>query len=294
MLLLQGHTGPISDAALVYAPDGRMLVSGSDDGTIRVWDLATGKVRKVLEAHKAIVTGVAFGLGGSVLVSGSHDRMARVWSVDDFRCLHKWSSKLHAGVVSVAVSADGRVVAVASGAYPRAEVQRWDLLENKKLPPIGTHGSQIGPLAFSPDGRLLATGSMGSLVRLWNVETGEMRGELRHRSWVQAVAFSGDSQVLAPTSGPTITLWDVPALARRALLRGHAGTVRSLTLSPDGKALASASVDRSIRVWDLATGKLRAAYRWNIGRAYAVAFSPSGMTMAAGGDKDVVVWDLDE
>src|SRR5262249_42263051 len=152
---------------------------------------------------------------------------------------------------------------------------------------------QIGALAYSPDGRLLASGAADDHDRVWDCQTGEERLDLKHRSWIQSVRFAPDGRVLATVGGRIIYLWDPATGETRGELRGHREKVRCLAFSPDGRTLASAAEDRVVRLWDVADLRQRQAFKWQVGEVHAVAFAPDGMTMAAGGDADIVVWDVD-
>jgi WD40 repeat protein len=296
MRLFQGHTGEIGNMALAYSPDGRMLVSGSQDKTAKVWDLATAKEKWTFKGHKEFVDCACFGLGGAVVVTGSHDGAVILWDVKTGKKLKRWTIP-GKSVCSMAIAPDGRSVAAAGGRMFGSrgnKINRFDLDGRERPEEIGQHSTQIGALAYSGDGSMIASGDYYSNVNVWNVATGQLLQTMRHRSHVQGLAFSPDGKLLATTGGQSVFLWGSPGGTSRGQLKGHRGTVMCLAFSPDGQLLASASLDRTVRVWDVATGRLRTAFRWPIGQLHAVTFSPNGMTMAAGGDKDIVIWDLDE
>jgi WD40 repeat protein len=153
-----------------------------------------------------------------------------------------------------------------------------------------------GPVAFSPDGRRLA--SSGSyrewaIVKIWDTAAGQELLALRgHEDPVWDVAFAPDGCTVASASADrTIKLWDLTSGAEQATLRGHTDQVDAVAFSPDGQFLASASHDRTVRLWDVARGKEHAVFQGHVGRVTSVAFSPDGHWLASGSyDKTVRLW----
>ncbi|MEH1903648.1 MAG: NB-ARC domain-containing protein [Nostoc sp.] len=153
----------------------------------------------------------------------------------------------------------------------------------------------ISSVAFSPNGKLLATGDADGKTYLWQVDDGKLLFSCTgHSSWVKSVAFSPDGQTLASGSDDqTVKLWDVHDGKCLKTLHGHSNWVRSLAFSPDGQTLASGSEDQTVKLWDVHTGKCLTTLQGNTNRVRSVAFSPDGQTLASGSEKQTVkLWDI--
>ncbi|MHC5857640.1 WD40 domain-containing protein [Nostoc sp.] len=153
----------------------------------------------------------------------------------------------------------------------------------------------ISSVAFSPNGKLLATGDADGKTYLWQVDEGKLLFTcIGHSSWVKSVAFSPDGQTLASGSDDqTVKLWDVHNGKCLKTLQGHSNWVRSVAFSPDGQTLASGSEDQTVKLWDVRNGKCLITLQGNTNRIMSVAFSPDGQTLASCSEKQTVkLWDV--
>lgn len=328
---LKGHSNSIVSVA--FSPDGKTLVSGSWDHTIKLWYVASGKELKTFNGHSRDVYSVAFSPDGKKVASGSLDSTVKLWDIDSGQELKSLKKQNPIGsnpiitynpgydpVFSVAFSPDGQTVA--SGNSDNT-IKLWDVTSGQELKALKGHSHFVQSVAFSPNGKMLASGSDDRTIKLWDVASGqELRTLKGHSSHVrsvalivggttlessggigimlwdvatgQDVAFSPDGKTRANGSGATIKLWDVASAKELKTLKGHSNSVESVAFSSDGKTLASGGDDDTIKLWNVASGQEVKSLkgRTNYMTVHAVAFSPNGKTLASSNFGGIKLWDV--
>jgi len=220
----RGHTNSVNSMA--FSPDGKILASGSDDQTIRLWKVSSGQCLTILQGHTSVVDSVAFSPDGKILASESDDQTICLWEVRSGQCLtilqgHNYRVK------SVAFSPDGKILASGSGDQT---VRLWEVSSNQCFTILQGHNHRVKSVAFSPDGKILASGGGDQTVRLWEVSSNQCFTILQgHSGRIKSVAFSPDGKILASGSGDlTVRLWEVSSNHCLTILQGHTSVVRSV------------------------------------------------------------------
>jgi mono/diheme cytochrome c family protein len=255
-----GHTAPIR--AIAVSADGKLAVSGSEDRTLRLWDVQTGRELRRFEGHRAAVTAVAFSPDGRRIVSGSADRTLRLWDVESGRERRVLSGHTDA-ISAVAFAPDGR--RILSGSLDRT-LLLWDAETGQELRAFTGHDGRISSIAFAPDGKLALSGSHDRSVCLWDVKTGKMIRTIGGLGEVYAVAFAPDGRSFATGGNERVVrLWAVANGRELRRLEGHGNAVIGVAFAPDGQTVLSASSqyqspDRTIRLWDPATGQEKRSF----------------------------------
>ncbi len=282
----EGHTETVTSVA--FAPDERTVLTGSWDGTARLWDAVTGDLLHKFEGHTGPVTSVAFSPNGSTVLTGSWDGTARLWEAATGGLLHTFIG--HTGpVTSVAFAPDGRTVLTGSG---DGTARLWDAIGNPLH--IFVAESWVHDVAFAVDGQAVLTASDDRTARLWDVASGErLRTFTGHTGPVSSVVFAPDEQtVLTGSWDGTARLWEAATGERLRTFEGHAGPVTSVAFASDGRTVLTGSSDRTARLWGAASGDWLRTFTGHTRPVTSVAFSPDGQTVLTGsGDGTARLWD---
>jgi WD40 repeat protein len=310
LVVQTGHSETVNSVA--FSPDGKTLASGSEDHTIKLWEVTTGRVLRTLTGHSDGVNSVAFSPDGKRLASGGDDKTIKLWDVSTGTELHTLTGLGH-WILSVTFSPDGRLLASGND---YGGIELWDVASGTRLHETGVelHSGtyakapefcycEVRSVVFSPDGKTLASGTGSAFfikvsdypVDLWDVASLTRLRTLAHHSLgIRSVAFSPDGKVLASGSeDQTIKLWDVKSGRELRMRMRQSLAVNSVAFSPDGKTLASVSDDKTIKLWEAASGSELRTLRGHSAPGRLVAFSPDGKTLASGsGDETIKLWDV--
>jgi WD40 repeat protein len=275
------HQKPIT--VLAFSPDGKVVLTGDQTGTARLWETRTGKPIGPALHHQALVCAVAFSPDSKTVLTGSHDDSARLWEVATGRPIGE--PLRHQGwIQAVAFSPDGKTVLTGAG---DRTARLWEAASGRPIGAPLRHRDDVLAVAFSPDGKTLLTAGAYE-ARLWEAASGKPIGPpLRHPGYFTAVAFSPDGKTVltANAADKTAGLWQAASGKPIGPLLQHQDAVTAVAFSPDGKTLLTASLDKTARLWDAATGRPIGAPLRHEHEVWAAAFSPDG-TMVLTGSQD--------
>jgi len=283
---LRGHTGDIPSVA--FSPDGKRIVSGSDDNTVKVWDAVSGQEMLTLKGHTNLVRSVAFSPDGKRIVSGSWDGTVKVWDAASGRETLTLEGHRERAP-SVAFSPDGK--RIISGSWDKT-VKVWDSVSGQETLTL-KHSEAVTSVTFSPDGKWIVSASDDNTLKIWDATSGQQTLTVKAQTIPFCVAFSPDGRrIVSGGLSNTFRVWDATSGQQTLTLKGHTGSIMSVAFSPDGKRIVSGSTDDTLRVWDATSGQETLTLKGHTYGVLSVAFSPDGKRIVSGsGDKTLKLWD---
>lgn len=312
-ILLQGHRDSVSSIA--FSPDSKILASGSDDRTIRLWDVDKWTTSRTLKGNGRNITSVGFSFDGKRIFGGTTTDegflgMVIEWEVSSGRELQKLPGHTRR-VNCLAVSPDNKTLATGS---IDCTIKLRDLTTGDVQFTLDGHTDVVDALAFSPDGEIVLSASRDRTLRLWAAKNGKSIAILRgHVGRIYSVAFTPDGKTVVSgadkggSKGPgEIKLWDVSQASELATLKGHSNFVFAVAVSPSGRKLASASnisgsgneSRHEIKIWDLESRRELQSVIWkgsDSSLTTCLAYSPDGKYLALGDwDGTIKVWKLED
>jgi WD40 repeat protein/serine/threonine protein kinase len=266
--ILRGHTAWVT--AVKLSDDGSKAVSISFDGTLRLWDTASGECQRTLQMREAVGAGAMSSMTGAGMLA----------------------------ISGLALSADGTHALVGDG----EDLRLWDIMEGASSEPLQGHEGAVRSVCWDVDHSRALSGGIDNTVRLWDMETGTCRRVFKgHTFSVNAVDLSPDGRWAVSASGDsTIRLWHLSSGRCRRILRGHTDPVNAVRFSSDGRRLLSGSRDGTMRLWETKTGagvRIFRGHAWavlNLHGVNAVDLSRDGHWAISGGaDKTIRLWEVD-
>lgn len=249
---------------VAFSPNGQYLVSGSEDKSVKVWDIAASNLKSVLTGHELDIYAVEVSSDNRFVVSGSGDGKTKIWDLQKLSLIHT----LDAPVTSDSTNATGKL--------------------------SGTEG--VTSIAITPDNALIATGCLDNVIRLWDSETGQLVHTLQgHQDSVYALSFSPDGRNLVSGSlDKNLKIWNVVNTQCVSTLTGHRDYVLSVVYSVDGNWVISGSKDRSVQFWDVRNDQLHLMLQGHRNSVISIGMSPAQPVFGTGsGDCRARIWKYD-
>ncbi len=280
------HARPVSSAA--FSPDGRWVVTSSDDGTARVWDAKSGAPISSPLRHAGPVHSAAFSPNGQQVLTASEDGTARVWNAKSGAPMTP--PLRHGGPVDhAAFSADGRRIVTAS---EDRTARVWDVQSGKQVGSL-QHPQAVSYAEFSPDGRIIITTSQDHKVRVWDEVKGVFReSHFPNRNLISRPAISHDGQWVVGRGGPYNSAAIMDVTSGAPFFPFSARGIKAAQFSPDSHKFLTVGEDNTVRVFDMESGRLVGSPRHHADLVTDAEFSQDGrMIVTASRDKTVRVWD---
>ncbi|WP_017653807.1 WD40 repeat domain-containing serine/threonine-protein kinase [Fortiea contorta] len=301
-LPLNGHTSEVN--SLSFRPlsssnstpnqisaSANTLASGSDDQTVKIWNLQQKRAIRTLKGHSGKVYAVAISPDGKNVVSGSIDKTIKIWNLNTGKEIR--TLKGHQSLISsLAISPDGKTIVSVS--YDKT-IKIWNLNTGKEIRTLTGHSAEILAVAISPNGEKIVSGSADRTIKIWDFKTGkEIRTIPAHKLDVNALAISPNGQLLLSSSDDRIIkLWNLNTGKAIRAFEGHLADVNAIAFHPLGESFATASDDKTVKLWNLNTGQIIHIFTGHTAEVYAIAFSPDGKILVSGSkDKAIRIWPL--
>lgn len=284
---ISDHASWVTSVAL--APNGSLLVSGSLDNKIRVWNLQTGQELFTLTHHRSAVNALAINPSSDLLASGSDDASVKLTHLSSGKLVHTLSAHLR-DVTAVAFFPDGHTLA--SGSEDRT-IRLWKVASGEAIASLAGESGIIKSIVISPTGKVIASGGLDNYIHLWNPINRKAIATLNgHNNSVTSLAMSAGGTLLASGSKDrTARLWQLPTGKLLQTFSGHFADVNAVVFHPNGQMLISASSDKKIKVWQLSNGEVRHTLSGHMGTVDSLAISADGKTIVSGScDKTVKIW----
>lgn len=285
LMTLEGHSRPVNDLAV--SVDGSLMVSASDDGTLKVWDRNQRETGHLPEVRSEVVNCCAFSSDGALVVTAS-DQMLRLWNASSGETQSLLEG--HSGTVrACAFSPDGQRIVSASDDYT---LRVWEVNSGRILQTLEGHMGSVLRCSYSSDGKHIVSSSADRTIKVWVAESNQVQVSVEaHSDAVWGCRFSPDrSQIISAADDGTLKVWNACSGELLRVLDGHESSINDCAVSAE--LIVSASSDRTLRVWHAQTGDLLRALEGHLDAVRGCEFdSDSKLIVSASQDQTVKVWD---
>ncbi|BDA71819.1 Pentapeptide repeat [Calothrix sp. PCC 7716] len=278
-------------SSLACTPDGKILVTGSDDGAVCLWEVASGReILTINKEHFYWVNSVAISPNGKIIASAG-EKTVKLLSIGTGELLKIFFSHSD-NVTDVTFAPNGKIII--SSCYD-GTINFWNIEQSKCIKTFIAHSAAVQTVVFSPSNEILASCSNDKTVKLWDIQSDDcLKVLIGHESNIRSVAYSPDGELLASCSeDKTIRLWNVNNGECLKIFQGHEDIVSSVVFSPDGKILVSSSDDETIRLWNIKSGECLKILHGHKKWISSITFiGDSELLASSSGDQTIRIWDI--
>ena len=293
-------------SSILFSDDCRYITLGSSDQTVKLLETASGKEIGSFAGHSNYTFSVVYSHDGKYIASGGEDKNIKLWETDTGKLIKTFEHS--AAIFSITFSPDGKYIA--SGSHYSSHgtngylnsgdssLKMWDLVTGSEIWTFSGHTGGVYSVAFSPDGKYIASGSNDHTIKLWDITKGkEVKTLSGHSNSVYSISYSPDGKYIASGSDDkTIKLWNVATGKILRTFFGHSKEVNAVVFSPDGRQIVSGSFDNTIKVWNTANGKEIKTFSGHSGHIEFIAFNLDGKSILSGStgrnERNLILWNL--
>jgi WD40 repeat protein len=285
-----GHSSDIR--SVCYSPDGKYILSGSSDKTVKLWDVASGNEIKTFIGHGSSVSSVCFTPDGKYALSGGYDKTLILWEIATGKKVRTFLGHKDY-IYTISISPDGKQ-AVSGGSGK--EIFVWDIASANKINVLNKHTESINSICFSPNGEYFASGSYDKTIKIWKVANGKIEKSFQAENSINSVCFSPDGKFLVSVErgyGKTVKLWSLDQKKVIKIFDHKFSNANSAHFSPDGKQVVVGGGYGDGHLFDVASGNL--VRKFNMDKSssiHSVHFSPDGRHIVSGDSKTINIWEI--
>ena len=294
-----GHTSSIHSVTIT--PDGKNIISGSWDKTIKIWDIKSSECIRTLYGHTGSVNSIVVTPDGKTIISGSNDETIRLWDIKSGECLNTFEGHT-SYICSLTITPNREIIISGSSDL---SIKLWDIKSGECLNTFKDY-SCVHSLAITPDGKTIISGYDCGSIKLWDIKNGECIKTLKAYNEGYTPLTKINSIVVTPNgktiiSGShdeTIRLWDIKSgeclnTLKTYRPKGFTSYIYSVAVTPDGKNIISGSNDQTIKIWDINSGECINSLKGHTSQIFSVVVTPNGKSIISGcQDKTIKIWDI--
>jgi WD40 repeat protein len=275
-----------------FSPDGRYIVTASEDSTVRLWGI-DGKEIKKIPVKNQFFRSAIFSPDSKAIAAITANNTIKVWGIDGREIITIKGQDREQYMSGISFTPDGKFIAAPSQDNKVNLVKFWNI-QGQLIKTFSGHQYNIWSISCSPDSKTIATADLGGTVKIWSIDGREIKTFKAGENSIFGVSFSPDGNTIATAGGDnTVRLWNLEGKEIRTLGK-HNNSVISVSFSPDGKTIASASADKTVKLWSL-DGKELNTLRGHSYYVFSASFSPDGkMIASASADNTVKLWNINE